>query len=120
MGPKGFKVNYFYQGKMYTKKIKEDYNTIINSSFKEIYNFDGKKTDVFFLNYTFDGKKVMNVSKNLIKRIRLCEIMLNEDNEASSEKRVSPGTNRPMLTPPKPSSRTSKREKTEPPSGEFK
>lgn len=38
-----------------------------------------KKPDPFFLNYTFENKKISNVSKNLIKRIRLCEIMLVED-----------------------------------------
>ena len=30
---------------------------------------------------TVDGKKIGNVSKNLVKRIRMCEIMLNEDDE---------------------------------------
>lgn len=77
MGPKGFKVQYIHDGKLYTKKVKNDYQEIINSNFKEIFKFETQKMDAFFLNYTMDGKKIMNISKNLVKRIRLCEIMLN-------------------------------------------
>ena len=69
---KGSKIKYVHNGQLYTNKVKEDYSSIINSSFKEIYKFDTQKVDAFFLNYTIDGKKIMNVSKNLIKRIRLC------------------------------------------------
>ena len=69
---KGSKIKYVHNGQLYTNKVKEDYSSIINSSFKEIYKFDNQKVDAFFLNYTIDGKKIMNVSKNLIKRIRLC------------------------------------------------
>ena len=79
MGPKGFKVKYIHKGQLYTNKVKEDYHSIVNSIFKEIYKFETQKVDAFFLNYTLEGKKVVNVSKNLIKRIRLCEIMLNEE-----------------------------------------
>lgn len=52
---------------------------MINSKINQIYYFEEKKPDPFFLNYTIEGKKISNVSKNLIKRIRLCEIMLADD-----------------------------------------
>lgn len=68
-----------HNGQPYPNKVKADYLEIINSPFKQIYKFETKKTDAFFLNYTVDGKKIMNVSKNLIKRIRVCELMLNEE-----------------------------------------
>ncbi len=72
LASKIFKVKYIHNGELYTSKVKADYQKIVNSNFKEIYKFDTKKTDAFFLNYTVDGKKIMNVSKNLIKRIRVC------------------------------------------------
>lgn len=53
-------------------KINEDYQIIALSKVNEVYGFDPKKPDVFFLNYTFDGKKMSIVSKSIIKRIRLC------------------------------------------------
>lgn len=81
MGPKSLKVKYLHNGKLYTSKVKEDYKKIIDSKFNEIYKFDKQKTDAFFLNYSCDGKKISNVSKNLVKRIRLCEIMLNEEDD---------------------------------------
>ena len=38
------------------------------------------------MNYTFEGKKMSLVSKSIIKRIRLCEMLLAEDeNEAEGE-----------------------------------
>ena len=76
MASKHTKVCFKHQGSLYTVKIKEDYKDIANSKFNETYKFDEKKVDAFFLNYTFEGKKISNVSKNLVKRIRLCEIML--------------------------------------------
>lgn len=39
---------------------------------------------------TVESKKISNVSKNLIKRIRMCEIMLNEDNESTVETKRTP------------------------------
>ena len=72
MGPRSLKVKYIYNGKFYTVKVKEDYKKIIQSKFKEIYKFDTNKIDAFFINYSYDGKKISNVSKNLVKRIRLC------------------------------------------------
>jgi len=101
MGPKGFKVKYITNGELYTKKVKEDYKNIINSNFKEIYKFQTEKIDPFFLNYTFDGKKVMNVSKNLIKRIRLCEIMLNEEDQNVADSREAVNSNKKITCPPK-------------------
>lgn len=59
-------------GKSYMLKILDDYHRIINSRINEIYSFDDKKPDPFFLNYTLENKKISNVSKNLVKRIRLC------------------------------------------------
>ena len=53
--------------------------TITSCKLKEVYDFEGKKHDVFFLNYTFEGKKMSVVSKSIIKRIRLCEMLLAED-----------------------------------------
>jgi hypothetical protein len=50
----------------------EDYRFVISTRVAEVYGFEQKKTDVFFLNYTFEGKKMSVVSKNIIKRIRLC------------------------------------------------
>lgn len=100
LGPKGFKVRYIHQGQLYTNKVKEDYTHIINSQFKEIYKFDTQKTDAFFLNYMIDGKKIMNVSKNLIKRIRLCQIMLNEENQNLQESKPTP-TIEKLKTPPR-------------------
>ena len=52
MGPKGFKVKYIHKGQLYTKKVKEDYHSIVNSIFKEIYKFETQKVYAFFLNYT--------------------------------------------------------------------
>ena len=72
MGPRSLKVKYIHNGKLYTVKVKEDYKNIIQSKFKEIYKFDTNKIDAFFINYSYDGKKISNVSKNLVKRIRLC------------------------------------------------
>lgn len=34
MGPMGFKVKYVHNDDLYTKKVKNDYQTIINSRFK--------------------------------------------------------------------------------------
>ena len=81
MGPRSLKVKFLYNKSLYINKIKEDYKKITESKFNEIYKFDKAKVDAFFLNYTCDGKKISNVSKNLVKRIRLCEIMLHEEEE---------------------------------------
>lgn len=75
------RVKFVENRKAYLTKIKEDYRSITNSKLKEIYHFEEGKLDVFFLNYLCEGKKISNVSKNLIKRIRLCEKMLNESEE---------------------------------------
>ena len=77
---KKVKPNYIYQGKNYMSKIMQDFYKITTSKINQIYLFEDKKPDAFFLNYTLDGKKISNVSKNLVKRIRLCQIMLIEDN----------------------------------------
>ena len=114
MGPKGFKVKYIHNGKLYTQKVKSDYYDIINSSFNEIYKFESQKVDPFFLNVTVDGKKIGNVSKNLVKRIRMCEIMLNEDDdEAPVEVKRTPMIEK-IKTPPR---QNNFRDKSLPPRG---
>lgn len=82
------KIKYYHNGELYTTKVKNDYHHIIESEFKEIYKFETNKIDPFFLNYTYEGKKLSNASKNLIKRIRLCEIMLNEEDNQGEVKRT--------------------------------
>lgn len=77
--PRNFKLRYLINGKSYLQKIIEDYKGIANSKLVDLYVFDVKKHDVFFLNYTFEGKKMSIVSKSIIKRIRLCEMLLSED-----------------------------------------
>jgi hypothetical protein len=59
----------------------DDYKNIASSRITEVYGFglEQKKHDVFFINYTFEGKKMSVVSKNIIKRIRLCEMLLAEE-----------------------------------------
>jgi hypothetical protein len=52
---------------------------LLQTKLTQVYVFDSKRNDVFFLNYTFEGKKMSIVSKSIIKRIRLCEMLLSED-----------------------------------------
>lgn len=70
--PRNAKLTFTHNGRPYLPKIVEDYHAIVNSRIAEVYSFDLKKPDVFFLNYSLRGKKISNVSKNIIKRIRLC------------------------------------------------
>jgi len=70
--PRNAKLRYVTNGKSYLSKIMEDYKTVATSKLSEVYVFDDKKHDVFFLNYTFEGKKMSIVSKSIVKRIRLC------------------------------------------------
>ena len=81
--PKQVKVKYLYNGKCYMAKIVNDYMDLMNSRLQEIYVFEQKKHDYFFLHYTYEGKKMSLVSKSIIKRIRLCEMLLveNEDEQ---------------------------------------
>lgn len=74
--PKNYKLKYAVNGKSYLSKIIDDYKLISASKLVDVYAFDDKKPDVFFLNYTFEGKKLSIVSKSIVKRIRLCEILL--------------------------------------------
>ena len=76
---RNIKLKYLVNGKSYMLKIIEDHKNIINSTLNNVYAFEQKKLDVFFLNYTFEGKKISIVSKSIIKRIRLCEMLLTED-----------------------------------------
>ena len=76
MLPRNVKLKYSVNGRSYLLKIIQDYKNIVASKLAEVYVFDAKKHDVFFLNYTFEGKKMSVVSKSIIKRIRLCEMLL--------------------------------------------
>lgn len=67
----------------------EDYRFVISTRVAEVYGFEQKKTDVFFLNYTFEGKKMSVVSKNIIKRIRLCQMLLSEEDNPEPEQEES-------------------------------
>jgi hypothetical protein len=77
--PRNMRLRYVTNGRSYFSKIIEDYKSISASKLGEVYAFDLKKPDVFFLNYTFEGKKMSIVSKSIIKRIRLCEMLLVDD-----------------------------------------
>lgn len=93
--PRNFKLRYITNGRSYFSKIIEDYRTISTSKLGEVYGFDLKKPDVFFLNYTFEGKKMSIVSKSIIKRIRLCEMLLVEDEGEESPEEETKRT--PMI-----------------------
>jgi len=70
--PRNVKLRYIVNGRSYLLKIIDDYKGIVESKLAEVYSFEQKKHDVFFINYTFEGKKMSVVSKSIIKRIRLC------------------------------------------------
>jgi len=70
--PRNVKLRYIVNGRSYLLKIINDYKGIVESKLAEVYSFEQKKHDVFFINYTFEGKKMSVVSKSIIKRIRLC------------------------------------------------
>lgn len=48
-----------------------------NSKLQIHYGF-AEKSDPFFLNITVQNKKLFNVSKNLVKRVKACESMIEE------------------------------------------
>ena len=76
--------------------------------------FDVKKHDVFFLNYTFEGQKMSIVSKSIIKRILLCEMLLSEDDNQDLEEEESKRT--PLIQKTK-SPPANRHEKSLPPKG---
>ena len=89
--PKQVKIKYLYNGKCYMGKIVSDYMELMGSRLQEVYVFEQKKHDYFFLHYTYEGKKMSLVSKSIIKRIRLCEMLLaesEEDEEPADSKRT--------------------------------
>ncbi len=43
---------YIHDGKSYLEKITDDFHKIINSKINQVYYFEEKKPDPFFLNYT--------------------------------------------------------------------
>jgi hypothetical protein len=51
--PRNIRLRYITNGRSYLSKIVEDYKTVSISKLSEIYAFDLKKPDVFFLNYTY-------------------------------------------------------------------
>ena len=77
MIPRGLKIRYMHGNKSYLQKIIDDYKGITTSKLSSIFMFDTKKVDAFLINYTLEGKKII-VPKSNIKRIRLCEMVLNE------------------------------------------
>lgn len=83
--PRNYRLRYIANGRSYFAKIIDDYKTITTSKLGEVYAFDLKKPDVFFLNYTFEGKKMSIVSKSIVKRIRLCEMLLVEEEVEGTE-----------------------------------
>jgi hypothetical protein len=97
--PKNYRLRYAVNGKSYLSKIIDDYKLISASKLLDVYVFDDKKPDVFFLNYTFEGKKMSIVSKSIVKRIRLCEILLSEEDNQIPEEEVSKRT--PLIQKPK-------------------
>ena len=72
MLPRNTKLRYLLNGKSYMPKFIEDYKMVTATRVAEVYGFEHKRPDVFFLNYTFEGKKMSVVSKNILKRIRYC------------------------------------------------
>lgn len=76
-------------------KIISDHVEMVSSKLQEVYVFDAKKNDYFLLHYTFEGKKMSVVSKSIIKRIRLCEMLLaevqgEEEEDVSAEAKRTP------------------------------
>ena len=59
--PRNVKLKYVNGGKNYLLKIMDDYNLIIACKLNEVYAFEGKKHDVFFLNYTFEGLSLIHI-----------------------------------------------------------
>lgn len=74
---KPIKVEYRYEGENYFQRMRRDYNDIIASKFSELYTFSDK-TDMFFVNATIAGKKLIPVSKTFLKRIKMCETVIQE------------------------------------------
>ncbi len=60
--------------------MKKDYAEIVESRFKEIFAFSDK-VDLFFVNVTVGGKKPM-ISKTFMKRIKMCESIIQEESMA--------------------------------------
>jgi hypothetical protein len=57
--------------------MKRDYTSITSSSFKDVYTFSDK-LDLFFTSVTSNGKKLMPISKPFMKRIKMCETVIQE------------------------------------------
>jgi hypothetical protein len=90
--PRNTKLRYLANGKSYMPKFIEDYKMITATRIAEVYGFEQKRPDVFFLNYTFEGKKMSVVSKNILKRIRYCEMLLAEEEGQEVEEEESKRT----------------------------
>lgn len=71
-------VEYKLEGEGYFHRMRRDHADIVSSKFSGTYTF-AERGDLFFTNVQVGGKKLMPISKPFLKRIKMCETVIQEE-----------------------------------------